>query len=518
MKSKRVLSIVLTGILTVITAAGCGKKEPVASNTNDTNEKITIKYWVPFTPNQYIKSLNESLMYKELETRTNVHVEFIHPAEGQESEQFNLMVNSKDLPDVIQTYAGDYKGGMDKAISDGVYLKLNDLIDKYAPNFKKLRQDDPELARQTITDQGNIYAFPVIGEDKNEPAWWGPVIRKDWLNDLGLKEPTSIDEWYNVLTQFKEKKNSQTPLMIRKNGIDSYGAFVSAFDIGPGFYKKGNSVKYGPMEAGFKDYLITMSKWFNEGLVDKDFATRDRKSRDAAITSGKAGAYITEYALVDQYAAAIKGTDAKAEFAPTVQPSLKPGGNVQYRVVNNRNGGYEAVITTASKHPERIVKWFDYAYSKEGYMLFNYGIEGTSYKMVDGKPQFSELLTKNAEGLDFWTVVNKYKLEVGPYLRDYKAVPEFTKIDLDCMDKWTKAGTDYVIPPTNLTPEESENYSGIMGDIGTYKDEMVLKFIMGKEPLSKFDDFVEQLKKMRIQEAIKIQQAALDRYNNRKIK
>lgn len=515
------LSLTLGALLTMTAVVGCNKTKPTqGENEPGKGEKknISIKYWVPFTPNQLIKSLNESEMYKELEKRTGVHVDFIHPAEGQELEQFNILVNSKELPDVIQTYAGEYKGGIDKAIEDGVYLRLNELIDKYAPNYKKLLENDPELARQVTTDKGNIYTFPIVREDKDEPAWWGPVVRKDWLDELGLKEPATIDEWYNVLKQFKEKKNAQAPLIISKKGIDPYGTIVSAFDIGPYFYKKNNVVKYGPMEANFKEYLTTMNKWYNEGLIDKDFATRDKKSRESVITSGKAGAFLTEYALVDQYAAAIKGTDPKAVFAPTVQPSLKPGENVNYRVVNDANGGYEAVITTACKNPEEVVKWFDYAYGKEGYMLFNYGIEGTSYTMVDGKPKFTDIMTKNPDGLDFWAVCNKYKLEVGPYLRDYKAVPEFTSFDKDAMNKWTKAGADYVIPPVTLTPEENERYSEIMGDIDTYRDEMVLKFITGKEPISKFDSYVEQLKKMKIEEAIKIYQAALGRYNNRKVK
>ncbi len=57
-----------------------------------------------------------------------------------------------------------------------------------------------------------------------------------------------------------------------------------------------------------------------------------------------------------------------------------------------------------------------------------------------------------------------------------------------------------------------------MGDIDTYRDEMLLKFITGKEPISKFDSYVEQLKKIGIEEVIKLQQTALERYNNRKIK
>ncbi|MCX7885329.1 MAG: extracellular solute-binding protein [Caloramator sp.] len=518
MKIKKLLTAMLLLTISFSSFSACSNKTSEKTNSSSSNEKISIKYWVPFTPNQYIKSLNESEMYKELENRTNVHVEFIHPAEGQEKEQFNIMINSKELPDVIQNYAGEYKGGIDKAISDGVYLRLNDLIEKYAPNYKKLLDEDPELARQVTTDSGNIYCFALIGEDRNEPAWWGPVIRKDLLDELGLKQPETIDEWENVLRQIKIKKKIEAPLVINKKGVDGYGTFVSAFDVGPYFYKKGNTVKYGPIEPGFKEYLALMNRWYKEGLIDKDFATRDRKSREALITSGKAAAFITEYGMVDQYIPAIKTVNPKAAFAPVLIPSLKKGEKVHYRVVNNRNGGSEAVITSSCKDPERVVKWFDYAYSKEGYMLFNYGIEGKSYKIENGKPKFTDLMLKNPDGFDYWTVVNKWKLDVGPYLRDYKAIPEFTKFDLAAMDTWTKADADYVLPPTTLTAEEEEQYSNTMSDIDTYKDEMILKFIMGKEPLSKFDDYVKQIKSMGIDQMIQIQQNALNRYYNRKIK
>lgn len=515
MKPKKVLMFILVTVLVLTSLVGC-KKDVGSGVDNDPDEKITIDYWVPFNSNQYIASLNESDMYKELEERTGVHVNFIHPSEEETLEQFYLLLNKKELPDVIQTYPAYYKGGVDKAIDDGVYLRLNELIEEYAPNYQKLLDEDPELARQVTTDAGNIYSFSLVSIDSDEPAWWGPVFRGDWLDELGLDIPETIDEWYNVLTQFKEKKNAKAPLLMSQSGVDPYGTLVSAYGIGPSLYNDDGKVKYGPMEPEFKEYLTTINKWYKEGLIDVDFPTRDSGGRDTLITSGDTGAFMTEYALVDKYQAALKSTDPDVDFVAGEQPSLNPGENVQFRVVNDRAGGYEAAITTSAENPEAIVKWFDYAYSEKGFDLFNYGIEGVSYEMVDGEPEFTDLLEDNPDGLDYWTVCNKYKLDVGPYLRDYKAIAGgFTDIDLDCMEEWTKAGTDLVIPPVKLTPEEEEEYSNVMSDLSTYKDEMVLKFIVGEEPLDNFDDFVDELNRMGIEKSIKVYQDALERYKSR---
>jgi len=65
------------------------------------------------------------------------------------------------------------------------------------------------------------------------------------------------------------------------------------------------------------------------------------------------------------------------------------------------------------------------------------------------------------------------------------------------------------------TASESGKFASIMNDVNTFKDEMFNKFIMGAEPLDNFDKYVKTIEGMGIQDAIKIQQAALERYNKR---
>ena len=66
-----------------------------------------------------------------------------------------------------------------------------------------------------------------------------------------------------------------------------------------------------------------------------------------------------------------------------------------------------------------------------------------------------------------------------------------------------------------LTADEAKQKTRVMADIETYVYETIPKFITGDESLDKFDAFVEQIKAMGIADIIKIQQAALDRYQNR---
>ena len=112
--------------------AGAGKEAAAATGP------VSFTYWVPLA--EYVatrsSNLGDTPMYKELEKRTNVHVTFSHPPAGQETDQFNLMIASRDLPDIIEWSWVSYPGGPEKAISDKIVVPLNDLIVKNSPNVK----------------------------------------------------------------------------------------------------------------------------------------------------------------------------------------------------------------------------------------------------------------------------------------------------------------------------------------------------------------------------------------------
>lgn len=123
---------------------------------------------------------------------------------------------------------------------------------------------------------------------------WGPVIRKDWLDELGLPVPETIDEWTTTLKAFKEKKGAAAPIsFVGKPRVFNElgnGAFIGAFGVTRDFYLEDGKVKFGPAEPGYKEFLSLFHQWYADGLLDKDVATVDSKVMDANITSGATGA------------------------------------------------------------------------------------------------------------------------------------------------------------------------------------------------------------------------------------
>ena len=155
-------------------------------------------------------------------------------------------------------------------------------------------------------------------------------------------------------------------------------------------------------------------------------------------------------------------------------------------------------------------------------MLANFGVEGDSHTIVDGKPVYTEKITKNPEGLNMSQALamnvkagrNGSFLVSMDYLMQYYEIPQ----QRDALSQWVK-GYDESIKHrmSNVTPsiEEASDYSAIMTEVNKYIDQMVPKFIMGLEPLEKYDEFIAQIEKLNIARAVEIQQSAYDRYINR---
>lgn len=493
-------------------------------------EQVTLTMWAPFNVNAstVMEDYNGSIVFQEMEKRTNVHIEFIHPAIGQDSEQFNLMIASQEYPDMIMGGISNYKGGGDLAVEEGVFLELNDLIAQYAPNYTAILEADPEAKRQASSDNGIMSAMLPMMRQENL-CWYGPSIRKDWLEETGLEVPTTLEEWETLLMAMKENHPDSTPLVFhpsgasagnsfRERGYDFWGVFMSAYGIGTSsgnfgaMYNDNGTVKYAPVEAGFKDYLEMMNRWYKNGLIDVDYPARDMDGVNALITSGMAGAMVGSVDIASNLF-----DSQEIEYVTAPYPVLNEGDPVRLRAYDAVASpiGNSVSITTKCENPEIAVAWLDYAFSEEGSLLYNFGIEGDTYTMVDGMPTFTDKVLNNPD-VPGETALFLYKMQVFPQLRWGALANPSTVKNVKVLEEktaWTEQGdAELTMPPVSLTAEEGNDLAKILNTTDVYQNEMVTKFIMGVEPLDKFDEYVEQLKKMKIDGAIAIYQDALDRY------
>ncbi|WP_284646158.1 extracellular solute-binding protein [Paenibacillus silviterrae] len=538
---KKATFIALSTVLTATVMAGCstdssqkGSPTTQPGNSNSASEyPKAFSYWVELDGDSAIsmKSFSENAAYKEMEKITGTKVEFKHPTGGgtQIQEQFNLMVASRNLTDVIQTNWFNVARGPQNAIDEGTIIRLNDLIDKHAPNFKKYLAEHPEIASMIKTDKGDIYAFPFIRGDNKIKIYYGPVIRKDWLDKVGMEAPTTIDEWEKVLIAFRDKdpngngKKDEIPFLLEVSTVrnDLLNAMIGAWGILDKFYQKDGKIYYGEMQPEFKDFLATMHRWYKDGLIDKDFAAVDGKLKDAKTSNNQLGVmYGYSSGTIGKFTDLMKDTVPGFKMTALQHPTLKKGDTPAAGMISPTYPGEHSVaITTAAKEPEKIVKWLDYAYGPEGHMLFNFGIKGQSYDLVNGKPVYTDTIKANPNKLTFKQAQAQFMRSQygGPFVQDVESFLQQMKYQeqLDSLEIWSKAKNQLQLPLMTLTADESKKLASVMNDINTFSDEMIVKFIMGTEPLDNFPQYVDKLKKFGIEEAIKIQQTAFERYSKR---
>jgi len=331
-------------------------------------------------------------------------------------------------------------------------------------------------------------------EGKPRP-WGGLLIRQDWLDDLGMNMPITLDDWYVTLTAFKDQKGATAPLFMYKTGIMiGGGEILSAYDVGADIYQVDGTVKYGPIEPGFKEYLMLMNKWYSEGLIAPDFMTNQSPiymPDTAYTTTGKSGIFWNVY-TVELLAMMSGNPDYKLSAVP--YPVKNVGDRVHFMgpAGMGDTASFSVAISTTCSDPELATRWADYQYSPDGYLLTTYGLEGVTYEMVDGHPKYFDII----EEQPFSEIAGKYLMGNGsPCIWDFDAeYSMLSEVQVKLTDVWGDADRDYVMPAISLTTEEGERSSVLKADIDTYVSEMILKFITGEESFDNYDAFLNEIK------------------------
>ena len=485
-----------------------------------TNGSVTLRYWTVMNPAaaKFIKSYAENPAYQEMEKRTGIKIDFIHPATGMEQEQFNLLMASGDLPDMIAC-TDYYKGGEFQGLLDGVFLDLTKLIPQYAPDYMKFIRDDAEFYREVSDDAGRIVAFYAY-KPYGDPPFTRVVIRADVLKDIGKEAPKLISDYDAIFPLIAAK--GIVPFMPSRNGYIKQ--FVGTWDVIPGLYKDANGkLGFGQVQPGFKSYLETMNRWYAAGYISKDFPSLDVTQVNTLFDTKKIAMQIGP--IVANYN---RGEALKFPVTSAPYPRLKAGQQLHHEDTNiwpvQGKGTMMASISAKTKNPEAAVRWLNYGYTAAGSELMNWGVEGLNWSKVNGKNTYNDLMFHNP----------KFGLEEAAYIYKMHFAPKLTILDtiahanllaspgaLASRFLWAddpNVDSSLNLPPYQLNQAEQSTRTRVLPQINTYVDEMTLKFITGAEPLSRWDTYVQTVNSMGLADLLKSEQGAYDRYLSKKLK
>ncbi|MFK7697290.1 ABC transporter substrate-binding protein [Paenibacillus sp. HJGM_3] len=498
-----------------------GKKEEPVTNLNATGFPI-VKYPIKLTffaskSNSNLGNWNETTVWKEYKKMTNIDVDFQLVPVDALTEKRNLALVGGNLPDAFHTAR---LSSVDLANygSQGIFIKLNDLIDKYAPNLKKILDKYPEVKKGLTMPDGSIYSFPTLLDPEHTSSIIGSQlwVNQSFLDALGMKMPETTGDYYNYLkavkTQDPNKNGKADEIPFLASGITMlYDHLKGAWGLGT----RGNThprvdvdpatnkLRYIPADPKYKEVLQYLNKLNAEGLFYKDIFTVTLNDVTAAYTPGVVGSSLyTNPNLTYPNITGMKGV-----------PTLKgPNGDKLFSRARSfmvLTGGM--AITKANKYPAETVRWVDYFYSDEGSKLFRLGVKDVSYTEKDGKFDYVDALKKDSSQLGkhvTWAGGWYPGMDNPKYIISSESDPENMRVSELIKPTFPKE----LWPEFTYSATEMSEFKALETDLGTYVDEMMAKFVKGTVPFSEWDNYAATLKKMGLDRYLKIYEAAYERY------
>ena len=488
----------------------------------------TLTYWLPWMPalSQCYSNYSEHPAYAAAEEYTGVPVEYISCSMESAATEFNLMIASGSSYDILSSAATYYNGGVAAGVRDGVLLDLTDLMAEYVPDYYKEFITNEQWVKYATTDDetiGAIYSFNAVELGLSE----GNFIRQDWLDDLGLDTPVTVDDYHDVLTAFKSNYNISDPFMLSSNlASDLSYAFGSGnFNVDDAsnlsFYLEDGKVVCCFTSDNYKEYIGTLAQWFKEGLIGGDFFNRSSEMADSANTSvvlgGQAGIWTTVMNNLEDYPK--QAADPNFKCAALADALGSDGEKLTFYDDDPGSAG-NASVSADSDNWELALNWLNFWSTEQGLMLARYGVEGVSYTMENGEPVYTDVIYNNPDGFIFQLARIMYCAASVPTFGDPRIIRDNVYSDnvIACTEVWESAygsSESNISDAVTMTTEESDEFYGKYTDIGTYAQTELLRFVVGDNSMDQWDTFVETCKSMGIDDCVEIYQAAYDRYEAR---
>ena len=495
----------------------------------------TLTYWRPIssTQSQYYTTLNEHPYYIWLEEKTGVHIDFVHYTSEQASTQLNMMIASGDFYDLMDQVW--YPGGPQAGIDEACFTDLSPYLDEYMPTYKAaIDCDDYSLtgwqwsdsekelyqikAEDTFrncvtTSDGSIWCVTMVW-DIQRPAESGPIIRQDWLDEMSLEMPDTLDELEVVLEAFKQK--GVIPMAISStgytDGFSGSGAINGAFDLNGYFSLEPDGKTIGDhmfIKPNLKEYLLLMNRWYEAGYIDPDFMNRDWDSIMSMLLNDRLGIFVGYWGDPDNYESSYTGTQSfNMEAMPLPRLTEDQTLNVMHKSVVQPS--YWVTISPTCENIDIAFQWLDKSFLQESQLRAQYGVEGETYEMVNGVPQYTDYYYHNDEFVpaaidEVLLMINSsipYSVRSALLRTSENANEELTSCSYASQVWSQNAEENLRIPYTVFTDDDWGNMDALVVDIYTYAMPMIVKFIIGEEDIeTKYDDFVQICKDMGIEEA-----------------
>ncbi|MBE6173840.1 MULTISPECIES: extracellular solute-binding protein [Enterococcus] len=466
---KKTLVTAGIGLLSILALSACGNdSSDTSADTEDGKTRIT---WLNIL---HTASPPNDTIVDKIEEKTNTELTFNWIPDASKEERLTTALASNELGDIVTLQIAMLKNSsVRNALKSGVFWDVSDYLADYK-NLSKISEDRIEAA----SIDGALYGVPM----QKDYARAGLVIRKDWLDNLGLEVPDTLDELYEVAKQFTENDpdgngvddtvgfGDRAPSDIRYTSFKLFTSYYGA----PNGWKVESNGKFTP-EFDTDEYKKAMDfsrDLFENGYLAQDFAVTQKTDQQEQFAQGKTGIYT---GMIDIKNLKNMGKDIQPEMELVPVNKISDGEDGDYHVWSEGNGvgGLLAFPKSSVKDEaqlKKLLQFVDDLLEEDMYKLMTGGIEGTHYQLQDdGAIEYIDM--------DLW------QQEVQPLSSSRPSEVTFSFKDADpekeLSNQLVKENEQFVVlDPT--VPLDSEKNNEVGSEIEKIMIDATVQYIMGQ--------------------------------------
>lgn len=369
------------------------------------------------------KIADNCIIKQTIEEKFNVKLSYIQYGISDEA-KINLMLASGDVPDAFRPGYFTIQKVWDSA---SIRTIPQEYIRSYAPNFSKFLDENYGWLLNREPGRTDSHTALAGIDATVKGTYYVPTLRLDWLEnaDCPVKpkgtlidfsgngrmfyttEAFTIEELEKILIYFTKgdpDKNGQDDTY----GMSPYwghrpehfmtiaGSFGVMVRFGQWYNSLGDDGQLYPQQINpnLPDYLKTINRWYEMGLIDPEFITNTRTISHEKYANGKAGYIATQisYFNVDNPGLAAYFPVNAINANPNAKILVTPPEIGKMQAIPKQYVfsplGYPFVIGRQVDDEKliRIIQMYDYLnFQDEGYVLARFGIEGIHFDWA-GEP------------------------------------------------------------------------------------------------------------------------------------
>lgn len=529
---RKITDTVFAVLLCILLVIGCSMQNNEKENKRNVTGQTEQEAKNPFGAYDHTVTVTSSLQFDEVNSnprgvtpednsftqealeRLNIRLKWSWVApEAQYKQRLKVAVASGELPDFLVI---EDKELYRELLEKDEIMPWNEVLDYASESFREWLFRDPDIVDLCTNEKGEIMALPQYWDPKRDTNLL--MIREDWLQELGLEVPKTVEELEEAAIAFQKKTGAGHGLaltheVLGKN-VGNMSGLLNMFGSYPGAWiEQDGELVPGEISPETRKGLEVLNHFYEEGILDKRFPLYSNKQLNQEVLDEKLGIVIAPFWEYDSLIGGeiAKNQDSKWTVAPIPVMEGTKGAIIdevcieKYWVLSKKCENPEAVVKLfnlfvdfETTYPEVeegdngfIWQWtapqyFDPYDIDEMYEAFNQQISKGDFS--DPPDVSNWLLSLWGEAENYY----KWKEQGGKYPEDNRWGKYLSRIDKD--GAW-----GVVRRIAEEGQYEVNHYYGILDqDISMRKkvldqmtEETFVKIVMGESPIEEFDRYAE---------------------------